>query len=549
MQKKRIFSLFSFYFYIFAIKTAGYMKRLLFVVGGILLMIGCETGRISSKLAEVDSLVFKEEYDSAYQMISSLDETAINNQEDIMHYYLLKVQTGYLISKPFASPDSLLDNVIVYYKKHNIADKLADAYYYKAIGFNQKRNYYQSALFYKKAESSIGEFGNLYQQHKIAEGLSFVNGRCADYNLQLNYAKKALAISKQLGDQKRMAYAYYLMDIAYYKLGFEDSARQCLKKIPPIIESVDKREKPYLLSNIGYLFRDSNPEVAKKYLIASLSYKELTASYEHLAEIFYREGKHEEAYQYWKKALSVNDVTPKDNIIRSLIEYDLRRGQTDNISALLSQMIEIRDSIDAKLKDDTIKDMQTRFDHEIALKEKDRVFVRGILIMTIVIFVLIGGFSVIYFRRRHLAKLQMLDYQMQINDNLRQIEILKASGTDTKQEVERLNKLIEDIMKNKAPKLDRGRMLYDDIINGNITMIDWNREHEQMFLDYYTATHYDTVQKMKNVRRVEKLTPHKLFYLILVKLGKTDEQIQQMMSVSDSTLRGLKHRTKPINDK
>lgn len=150
MQKKRIFSLFSFYFYIFAIKTVGYMKRLLFVVGGILLMIGCETGRISSKLAEVDSLVFKEEYDSAYQMISSLDETAINNQEDIMHYYLLKVQTGYLISKPFASPDSLLDNVIVYYKKHNIADKLADAYYYKAIGFNQKRNYYQSAFFIKK---------------------------------------------------------------------------------------------------------------------------------------------------------------------------------------------------------------------------------------------------------------------------------------------------------------------------------------------------------------------------------------------------------------
>ena len=45
-----------------------------------------------------------------------------------------------------------------------------------------------------------------------------------------------------------MAYAYYLMDIAYYKLGYEDSARLCLKKIPSIIESVDKREKPYFVS-------------------------------------------------------------------------------------------------------------------------------------------------------------------------------------------------------------------------------------------------------------------------------------------------------------
>lgn len=523
------------------------MKRLFFVVGGILLMIGCETGRISSKLAEVDSLIVREEYDSAYQLLSSIEKVTLKKQADIAYYNLLKVQIGCLVNKPVIFSDSLLDNVITFYRKHNIADKLADAYYYKAIGFNQKRNYYQSALFYKKAESSIGEFGNLYQQHKIAEGLSFVNGRCANYNLQLNYAKKALAFSKQLGDKKRMAYAYYLMDIAYYKLGYEDSARLCLKKIPSIIESVDKREKPYLLSNIGYLFRDSNPEVAKKYLIASLSYEELTASYEHLAEILYKEGKYEEAYQYWRKALTVNDVTPKDNIIRSLIEYDLRRGQTDSISALLSQMIEIRDSIDTKLKDDTIKDLQTRFDHELALKEKDRVFVRGILIMTVIIFVLIGVFGVIYFRRRHLAEVKMLDYQMQINDNLRQIEILQASGTDTKQEVERLNKLIEDIMQNKAPKLDRGRMLYDDIMNGNITMTDWNRGHEQMFLDYYTATHYNTVKKMKSVKRVEKLTPHKLFYLILVKLGKTDEQIQQMMSVSDSTLRGLKHRTKPLS--
>ena len=522
------------------------MKGLLPIVGGML-MIGCETGSISKQLAEVDSLVYKEEYDSAYQMISSLDATAIKNQEDVAHYNLLKVQTGYLVDKPIESSDSLLNKAIVYYQKKNDAEKLADGFYYKAITAYNQKEYQKSISFYKEAELHSKQSDNLRQQYKIAEGISFVNGICANYDLQLYYSKMALGFATQVNNKKWIPFSYYRLGIAYLDCGKKDSALYYYNKIQPLLQYVSKKDLPIMLSSIGHLLKFSHPQEAKKYLLQSIEYKEFTATYTDLADISYDEGNYKDDYLYLKKALAVQDATPKHNIIRNLIEYDLERGKTDSISDMVTQIFEIRDSIDAKLKDDTIKDLQTRFDHELALKEKDRIFVRGILIMTVVIFVLIGVFSAVYFRRRHLAKLQMLDYQMQINDNLRQIEILQASGTDTKQEVERLNKLIEDIMQNKAPKLDRGRMLYDDIMNGNITMIDWNREHEQMFLDYYTATHYDTVKKMKNVRRVGKLTPHKLFYLILVKLGKTDEQIQQMMSISDSTLRGLKHRTKPLS--
>ena len=522
------------------------MKRLLFVVGGILLMIGCETGSVSKKLADIDSLIVREEYDSAYRMVSSLNETTINNQDDLAYYYLMKVQTGYLVGKPIESPDSLLNEVIMFYLKNMDTEKLSNAYYYMAITSYYNRKLKESILYYKKAEVMADRSNNKREQFKIAEGLSFINGKASNTELQIEYAKKALLLARQIGNKNMVAYSLYQVGFAYSKRGILDSMLYYFSKIEPYIEDVKKKDLSKLLASIGISLKHQNPQKAKEFLNKSLSYQELTATYEHLADISYCEEKQDEYHDYLIKALTVDDATPKDNIIRNLIEYDIERGKTDSISDMVTRIIEIRDSIDAKLKDDTIKDLQTRFDHELALKEKDRVFVRGILIMTIVIFVLIGVFSVIYFRRRHLAKLQMLDYQMQINDNLRQIEIVKASGINTKQEVERLNKLIEDIMKNKAPKLDRGRMLYDDIINGNITMIDWNREHEQMFLDYYTATHYDTVKKMKNVRRVEKLTPHKLFYLILVKLGKTDEQIQQMMSVSDSTLRGLKHRTKPL---
>ena len=117
----------------FVAKMRMKMKQASLIVVGFLMLLSCQTGSISRKLTEVDSLVFKEEYDSAYQMISSIDETTIKNQEDQAHYNLLKVQTGYLANKPAASPDSLLDEVIAYYQKRNNSEKLADAYYYNIL--------------------------------------------------------------------------------------------------------------------------------------------------------------------------------------------------------------------------------------------------------------------------------------------------------------------------------------------------------------------------------------------------------------------------------
>ena len=151
------------------------MKQASLIVLGFLMLLSCQTGSIGKKLTEVDSLVFKEDYDSGYLMISSIDETTIKNQEDQAHYNLLKVQTGYLANKPAASPDSLLDEVIDYYQKENNVEKLADAYYYKAIGFAMQKKYQQAIQYYKKAEMMANENGNLYQQYKISEGISFVN--------------------------------------------------------------------------------------------------------------------------------------------------------------------------------------------------------------------------------------------------------------------------------------------------------------------------------------------------------------------------------------
>ncbi len=518
------------------------MRKIVLLLLGAALLLGCQQGKISQQLSEVNELLVAELNDSAYQKINEIDESAISNPADKAYYTLLKVRSALLVGKPVVSADSLLDGVIAYYEQNSDKEKLTDAYYYRAVVSSNQKDYKQAILLYKSAEKLAVQSKNMYQQHKIAEGLSYVNSRSANYNLQLDYAKKALAISKQLNSQKRMAYAYYLMDLAYYKLDFEDSARLCLKEIPPIIDSVDKRDKPYLLSSIGYLYRDSNPELAKKFLIASLSYEELTASYEHLAEIFYDEGKIDECYEYLKKALLVQDATPKDNIIRNLIEFDLERGRTDSISDMVTQIIEIRDSIDAKLRNDTIKDLQMRFDHETALREKDQTIIKwqwGILILAVALLISIG----FYLRRRYLAKIQLQGYQMQIHEYLNQIAELKASGTGAQQEIEELNKNIRDIMDNRSPSLSKGRMLYDDVVE-NKGKDKWKKDDIEAFLEYYTATNYKTVERIRKTPREEPLTDYRLLFLILVEMGKSDYEIMQILSITKETLRTHRYRTR-----
>ena len=519
------------------------MKQASLIVVGFLMLLSCQTGSISRKLTEVDSLVFKEEYDSAYQMISSIDETTIKNQEDQAHYNLLKVQTGYLANKPAASPDSLLDEVIDYYQKENNAEKLADAFYYKAIGFAMQKKYQQAIQYYKKAEMMANENGNLYQQYKISEGISFVNRINKKFDLQLKYAKKAYSIAKALDKKNWIAYSCYTIQHAYWYNGYHDSASFYLQQIPIYIRYAKKSELPVLLTTLGYYLKYNHPEDAKRYLLESLSYKELTATYEHLADISYHEGNQDEYHDYLMKALTVKDATPKDNIIRNLIEYDLERGKTDSISDMVTQIFEIRDSIDAKLRNDTIKDLQTRFDHETAMHAKDQAIIRwqwGIMILALALLAGIG----LYIRRRYLNKIKLQGYQMQINDCLNQIDALKTTGSDAQKKIEELNQQISDIMDNRAPGLNKGRVLYDDIV-ANRDISHWSKEDETLFLEYYTATNYRNMQQLKAIPREDKLTNHRLIFLILQEMGKSELDILRILSISKETFRTLRHRTKP----
>lgn len=538
--------LFHFLFCIFAVKEKTMKQASIFFLVSVLLVYGCQSSYVNKNLAEIDSLVVAELNDSAYHLVMQMNETDFHTPEDMAHFNLLRVQTGNLVNRPQESSDSLLDEVISFYKLHPDNEKMTDAYYYKAVNAYKKRDYQRSIIFFKEAEILAEHSGNLRHKFKVAEGISFVNGRCANYDFQLKYAKQALDLAKRVNNKNWIAYSYYRMGVAHSKSGNEDSVSFFLHQMEKYTKFINEKELPLILTNLGLLYRDSNPEEAKKFLMKSLSYKEFTNTYEWLAEIAYDEGKPDEAYHYWKRALTIQDATPKDNVIHNLIEYDMERGKTDSICERINEIIAIRDSIDAKLKNDTIKDLQTRFDHEVAMREKDQIVIKWQWIAMTLIALLLAGI-VYYLFKKYQTRIRLQNSQMQINDYMEQIRALQSDKGDRTAEIERLNKQIERIMEEKSPRLAQGRMLYDMVV-ANKKMDRWKKEDVKKFIEYYTATNYRVVNRLRSIPRKEELTPHHLLYLILLEMGKTDQEIRLILSISKETLRTLRFRTKPLDE-
>ena len=262
----------------------------LFVI--LLMLTACNGTRVSEKLDLIDSLIAKEQFDSASIIHHSLNEATMT-EEDKAHYYLLATQLGYVTNHPLPS-DSLLDMALTYYNKVGNNQKLADAYYYKSAKSRINQDYPQAILYCKEAEHLADQSKDIRLQYKIAENLAYLNGLCGDDRLQLHYAKKALAIARSVQNKNWMVYTYNKISIAFTNLEQYDSAFYYIEKSIPYFEYVYNSDKVKYLANIGILYKDKDLEKAKEFLKKALSYGEHPGIYDHLADIYYSEGNKEE---------------------------------------------------------------------------------------------------------------------------------------------------------------------------------------------------------------------------------------------------------------
>lgn len=535
------------------------------------MLTACDGMRVSEKLDHIDSLIAKDNIDSASVVLNSLNEATMT-PDDKAHFQLLTTQLGYITNNPLPS-DSLLDLAITYYKKEGNSQKLADANVYKSYRARIDKDYPRAILFCKEAERLAQNTNDLRLRYKIAENLAYLNGLCENDLLQLYYAKKALTIAQKFQNKNWIVYSYNKICFAFANLEQYDSANYYIEKSIPYFEYVYEADKVEYLANIGFLYKNSNSMKAKEYFEKALVFGDHPGIYEHLADIYYSEGNKEEAYKLWKKALTIDGRYEKDNLIHSIISYDLERGKLDEASTNLDRVIAIKDSIINVLRNDTIKDLQLRFDHEMVMHEADKKLIstQRLLMGTAIILILMV-FYIFIRRKKEEAKqkehqMQLYAYTTEINqlkstkenalahikdmeshkakDSIR-IRELEENANNAEIAIEKLNKDIEHLLDDCAPKLKQGRMLYDHIIEGGTIKL-WSSKEEDLFNKYYAATNYQSYNRLRKVERTTKLSAHNLFYLILKEMGKSDEEVRRIMALSPEGLRSLRSRTKPID--
>lgn len=526
---------------------AGVMKNTIYLLLLLLAMAGCNQKSMTEQMAEIDSLVVQELYDSAYACVLRIDQPKLASPEDSAHYYLLLVQTGILTHHPYKA--AMLDSLVIpYYDKAENHEKLADAYYYKAYEIRNQGYFPEAILWFKKAEEQASLTDKPRLQYKMAENLSYINGLVGNHTLQYDYALQALTIAKAAQNKEWMAYALFCMSYAHSWLSHKDSAVTYMNMAMPYSQYVKKEDRPMFLTNAAYVYRYTQPDTAKKYLIESLSLKEHSVTMQHLADIYYHEGKEDESYQLLKKALTVNDGVPKDNILHNILDYDMQHGHTDHVCEMVNEIIQIKDSMLNSLRNDTIKDLQLRFDHEVAMRRQEQVtsnWQKGVLAAVILV-ILLTAYIIV---RRGIEKIKMQEIQMQINDCMSQIHDLEASGKESDEEIDKLNKQIKDYLSNKAPDLLKGCMYYEQIKEDKIKSLSesgWMKKEEQLFIEYYSAIDYRTVNRLRKIKRKEKLTTHKLFFLLLLEMGKSEEYIARLFGINKRSIDTLKTRTKPV---
>ena len=556
--------------------------------------VGCRPTPASVRLASVDSLVLAEEYDSAYHVIQRMEQD-FDNERDKAHYQLLLAQTSYLTYNSLSS-DSTIDGAIAYYEKDGDMEKLTDAYYYKAACSQERKDFTQAIQYFKKAEEAAQTTDNIKQQYKIAESLVQINGQCANYQLQLDYARKALAIALKSGNKNWAAYSYYNISKAFQNLNNTDSLTFYTKELIPRLDDIYANDRHHFLSCIGLMYyKNGQYELAKKYYEEALSHKEIAHTLENLADVYIKEGNEEEAYKLWQKAFLLNDGTTKDYVVYNMLQYDLGHHRNlEDACSRLYRVYAIKDSMMNALKDRTVQDLQQQYDEDRTnlLYERSKMrWAIATLILVVAILLLTG--YIMYRRSRTkmmVAKHQMLisEYTHEINQltaqceanesNIRQykeeianyteeINQLQASGehsekeigklknqiaesnrlnqemektcAETKRKIEEYQYKISEIVDKASPILNRGKVLYDEI-NTGMTTSSWNQYDYQCYVEYYKALHLMEYEALE--QNYDHLTYHNTFFLILVELGKDSKEIGRIMGLSQEGIRSIKFR-------
>ncbi len=498
----------------------------------------CQQDSMIQQLIEIDSIANKEGDYKARKLLNNIVPEAINDDEFLAYYWLLKMRTDIRLQNKIYSVDPL-EQSIAYYKKHHNKEKLARAYGYKAYVLQDFGDLRGASLALKNAERLIARNAKEKElAFYIYTNLANINFSAKEMDLALKYSKIALRTAYQTNNASNITYAIINMFSAYYSMNNKDSASYYIGKCESLIKKIPISERVPFYDNVGFSLIGKDDISAEDYLMKAYNIQPSPYTYRGLARIYYKKGEREKALEMWHKALQTDNLYLKTEILQALYDCQQEEGDYKEASETAMQIAELKDSIAQKEKDEDIRGLQEKFEQDQKRKTERHLFYVIVSAVCVLLLIAIAAASYLFYRntkgRKKLAEtIQRLEgYRIRL-------KVLEQEGKTDGKEVERLNQKIAELQAKQGALLQNGKERYEEIEQGGTTL-RWSRNDFTDCIEYYRTVDASFVTHMEQDYR--HLSSKYIFFTLMEHIGKTDEELQHIMAISQNTIRSYRSR-------
>ena len=227
-------------------------------------------------------------------------------------------------------------------------------------------------------------------------------------------------------------------------------------------------------------------------------------------------------------------------------------GEKDSMAKYADLAYQLNDESYSSAATEKMQKMQSLYNynrsHSEIVKTQEKAEYSKQLLLVILTFTLLGITMIIYiYRKKHRTMERERDEAMS------QIDELESRQAQNKDEIIRLEEVrqtaqletreLEDRMVawqgKEVQRIRRGIVLYD-AVERNEKVLTWTADDYQAFIDYYETAHYEVVSRLR--KRYGEPTHRNMLYLLLVDMGKTNEEISQIMSLDKDSIRSIRYR-------
>ena len=539
---------------IFFCTFATMIKLFQILVLVVLLFAGCTTRNHDVKLLDEACFLVDSNPDSALVLLTSMSGDALVSANNRALYNLLKTKASYKLYLSIPN-DSLIVYSENYYRQIDDRVRLSEALYYRGMILYEMSDYSQaiSKLLEGKELAEVLQDDSL--KSKYYESLYQVNHENGSNIYALEYAKKFLNHSMLIDKQEYIARALLHLGILYSELGMRDSFDIYVQNSFPILSSSSRHDKACVLACLGSVLYEKEDYVnAEKYLLESLHLDSIPNTYVLLGDVYWEMDKNDLAESYLIKATKSSDSEVLISALRSLINLYWEQNKVDLALAAATQVIELQDSLSKTSVQEMLTDFQVKYDRQLS---ENRYYKLWAYAMTITLVSVMLFLTVLYSMKHYHKSIkkyvsQIDSFSRAIQEAEKKIHTLKAGNSEKDQviadleessseraaEIATLQKTIDKYRKSINERMGKGQKTYEIIASGG--RMPLNDNSESCFIDFYLVKYHDVYQQW--TLGYMKLTPRLLTYLILQDMGKTDHEIEEILSMSHGAFRTMKSR-------